>query len=333
VGHADVTDFVGSLSLIEHWNGSAWTIVPSPSFGKHTDKNNLADVAAISPSDAWAVGTFESISSFKAIILRWNGNRWRAVRNACGHGLTGIDAISSTDIWSTGGSDTCHWDGTRWTHFPAAPAPDGQSIVDMIDVSVAAHDAVWAVGNEASTCGEGQICFSGMIQHWNGTKWRVDEFAGESLKGVHAVTPTDVYAVGLGYGPAIVHYDGANWASVPVPDLDPSYGDLDDVEATSYTDLWAVGNLAPGPKSLVMHAPSATSGAVEGGTNVSGALVSWFGPETGSVQTDTFGDYQAAGLTAGTYTFTATYAGCNPDVDQVQIVAGTTIAQDFHLNC
>jgi hypothetical protein len=198
---------------------------------------------------------------------------------------------------------------------------------------LAAHDDVWAVGNEASTCGEGQICFSGMIQHWNGTKWLVDDFAGETLRGVHAVTPTDVYAVGLGYGPVIVRYDGTDWANVPVPDLDPSYGDLDDVEATSSDDLWAVGNLAPGPKTLALHAPSATSGAVEGGTHVAGALVSWFGPETGSVETDVFGAYQAGGLTAGTYTFTATYAGCDPDVARVQIIAGTTIVQDFRLGC
>ena len=42
----------------------------------------------------------------------------------------------------------------------------------------------------------------------------------------------------------------------------------------------------------------------------SDATISWFGPENGSsTETDPFGDYEVGGLLAGTYTFTATYAG------------------------
>jgi hypothetical protein len=66
---------------------------------------------------------------------------------------------------------------------------------------------------------------------------------------------------------------------------------------------------------------------------VSGATISWFGRENGSVEADSFGDYQVGGLTAGSYRFTATFAGCQPDIAQVQVVAGTTILQDFHLTC
>lgn len=335
VGHADVTGFIGSSSLIEHWNGSAWSIVASPNFGGTTDRNNLLDVAAITSRQAWAVGTFESTKAFKAIVLRWDGSRWRAVANPCGSGLSGIDARSASDIWAVGGADTCHWDGTKWTHFDAAPAPDGQSSINLLDVTVAGPNDAWAVGDEASTCGEGQICHSGVIQHWNGQKWSVVRFFGVGLEGVHAITASDIYAVGLGTGALAVHYDGQDWTSVPLPDLDPSYGDLKDVEATSSTDIWGAGEQAEGssPKTLVMHAPSPTSGAVEGGTNVSGATVSWFGAETGSVETDPFGDYAVGGLTAGTYTFTATYAGCDPDTAQVQVIAGTTITQDFQLDC
>src|SRR5919197_3625385 len=203
----------------------------------------------------------------------------------------------------------------------------------MIDVSIAAPNDVWAVGNEASSCGEGQICFSGMVQHWNGQKWSVNTFAGEGLNGVHANSPSDVYAVGLGYGPVIIHFDGQQWSDVPVPDLPSDYGLLYDVDASSDTDLWAAGEQGSGPSTLVVHAPSATSGAVEGDTNVAGAVVSWFGPETGSVETDEFGDYQVGGLTAGTYTFIATLGGCDPSVAQVEVPAGTPILQDLPMNC
>jgi hypothetical protein len=263
VGHADVTGFIGSVSLIEHWNGSSWSIVRSPNSGGQGDQNNLFDVAAISPTDAWAVGTFVGVQRSSSILLRWDGSRWRSVRANCGYGLTGVNALSSTDVWAVGGSNTCHWDGTRWTRIPAAPAPDGQSSVNLIDVSLAGHDDVWAAGNEASSCGEGQICFSGMIQHWNGQRWSVTEFFGESLDGIDAISASDVYAVGIGYGVLIVHFDGQSWDTVPAPDLSPSYGDLADVEGTSSTDLWSVGSLSPGPSTLALHAPSTSSGAVE----------------------------------------------------------------------
>jgi hypothetical protein len=73
---------------------------------------------------------------------------------------------------------------------------------------------------------------------------------------------------------------------------------------------------------------------VVGHTNVSGAVVSWFGPETGSVGTDQFGNYVAGGLTAGAYTFVASDAGgCQPATAQVTVPAGETIRQDLHLTC
>src|SRR4051794_20377526 len=61
VGHADRTDFGGSLSLTYRWNGSAWTRVPSPNAGNSEAQNNLMAVAPVSPSDAWAVGQFVDV--------------------------------------------------------------------------------------------------------------------------------------------------------------------------------------------------------------------------------------------------------------------------------
>jgi hypothetical protein len=41
-------------TLIEHWNGSSWTQIPSPNSSQRF--NTLSAVAVISPTDAWAVG-------------------------------------------------------------------------------------------------------------------------------------------------------------------------------------------------------------------------------------------------------------------------------------
>ena len=42
-------------TLIEHWNGAAWSVVSSPN-GNRTG-NVLTSLAANSPTDIWAVGT------------------------------------------------------------------------------------------------------------------------------------------------------------------------------------------------------------------------------------------------------------------------------------
>jgi hypothetical protein len=61
--------------------------------------------------------------------------------------------------------------------------------------------------------------------------------------------------------------------------------------------------------------------------------VSWFGPETGSVETDSGGEYQVGGLKAGTYTFTAANGGCTPVSKSVTVVAGTTKAVALPITC
>lgn len=43
-----------AFSLAEHWNGTAWTVVPTPS--PDAGLNILSGVAAVSATEAWAVG-------------------------------------------------------------------------------------------------------------------------------------------------------------------------------------------------------------------------------------------------------------------------------------
>src|SRR6266567_3297398 len=45
-------------TLIEHWNGHKWSVVPSPNVGTHN--NELFGVTAVSATDVWAVGFFNA---------------------------------------------------------------------------------------------------------------------------------------------------------------------------------------------------------------------------------------------------------------------------------
>jgi hypothetical protein len=74
---------------------------------------------------------------------------------------------------------------------------------------------------------------------------------------------------------------------------------------------------------LALQAPSTHSGAVDGRTS-SLATVTWFGPESGSIEADQFGHFQVGGLDAGGYTFFASQQGCTPASREITITAGVT---------
>ncbi len=60
--HRAVGDYITSapgdptVTLVERWNGTAWTQVPSPS--PSAAGNELSGVAATSASNVWAVGGY-----------------------------------------------------------------------------------------------------------------------------------------------------------------------------------------------------------------------------------------------------------------------------------
>jgi hypothetical protein len=70
------TSAVGGSTLIEQWNGTSWSIVPSPTPGADP---GLIGVAARGSSDVYAVGSnLPSINggAVQGLILRWNGSTW-----------------------------------------------------------------------------------------------------------------------------------------------------------------------------------------------------------------------------------------------------------------
>src|SRR5215470_11859864 len=65
------------LTLTEHWNGSHWTIVKSPS---PTEPYSTLDGVAGHSSQAWAVGdTGVGTKSARTLIEHWNCTAWKRV--------------------------------------------------------------------------------------------------------------------------------------------------------------------------------------------------------------------------------------------------------------
>lgn len=346
VGWTSNPSSLDNRSFTMHWDGTAWTIVGTPQPGG-TSVDRLLAVDAAAPNDVWATGLYWDVRTHAhSVILHWDGKSWRRVtigrpslvpRPDCdsGTGLAGITVVSAGDVWAVGDATTCHYNGTSWSEVPS-PQPRGEFnefSYPLEDVSAAAPNDVWAVGARVVETYYG-VDWGALALHWNGSVWTlnpVDLPVGQILLGVDAVSANDVWAVGKDdYGALIDHYDGSEWTHVPTPEWGHG-GDLGGVGSAAPDDLWAAGFTGLG--NVIEHAPSTLQGAVVGGTNVSFATVSWFGEVNGSAQTDMFGAYEAPGLPAGTYTFTATEPGCVPDSRSVTVQAGWTLTEDFHINC
>jgi hypothetical protein len=267
VGYSEDFASLRLNTLTMHWDGASWTVIRSPDPAGFNLPNQLFAVAAVSPTNVWAVG--EMGLDNQALILRWDGTRWRAVRNACGTGLKGITAVSANDIWAVGDSTTCHFDGRRWRIVPSPqPRPDLDEIAyPLEDISAVSANDIWTVGARVID-NVYYLTYVSIFEHWDGSQWTLmDDPLGQILYGVEAVAANDVWAVGTtGAEALIVHWDGVAWSSVPTPS--PGNGsalravealstpDLMAAEAPYAADLWAVGSyFASTEQTLVLHAP------------------------------------------------------------------------------
>lgn len=262
-------------TLVEHWDGSAWHRVPSPSPGG-TDGASLGAVTAISADDVWAVGTYHvSERDTRTLVLHWNGTRWSRVRSPspAGRGdnvLSGVSAVSADDIWAVGyhsspfvesATLTVHWDGRQWS---TVPSPNPSHRFDNVLAGVSARTAtdVWAVGSFSSSA----TTSSTLVVRWNGKRWsrptspspgRLDN----RLLGVSISSARDVWAVGSSSSlptqseNLIVHWNGNRWSAVAGPDLGGADSSLFSISADSRTDAWAVGSIDSGPTqaTLTLH--------------------------------------------------------------------------------
>jgi hypothetical protein len=166
----------GNQTLVEHWNGSVWTVVPSPESGI------LSGVAASSRRNAWAVGYYWPTQPTvpNTLVEHWNGAAWKEVPSPDRPGpgdpnlLTGAAVTSARNAWAVGyyantpsgeGAEQTlieHWNGHAWRAVQS-PDPAGSSgFNDLNSVATASARDAWAAGGAIST----------VALHWNGHAWK-----------------------------------------------------------------------------------------------------------------------------------------------------------------
>src|SRR6266516_1716481 len=96
VGFAEPTSFANPQTLILHWDGTSWAVVPSP------DPGRLAGVAAVSGSDIWAVGSVTDVNGITTTVIeQWNGTSWSVVPSPNPSPNENVLAAASADPVST----------------------------------------------------------------------------------------------------------------------------------------------------------------------------------------------------------------------------------------
>ena len=258
-----------AFTLIEHWDGTKWYRIASPSPG--TFSNFLNGVVALARNNVWAVGGSDNFNSSAAqtLIEHWDGTQWSVIASptptAGSNGLNGVAATSAKNIWAVGSqadsSNTSHtliehWDGTQWSIVTSPNLSPGLSTLNSV-TTLSAKNA-WAVGTGSA---ETQT----LIEHWDGTQWSIvtspnsvrsmnvipNTGAGGSivLTSVAAVSASNIWTVGnnslnTSSPPATVieHWNGTHWSIVSNPNPGSADNDLQGVTTVpGTTQVWAVG--------------------------------------------------------------------------------------------
>jgi hypothetical protein len=253
------------LALVEHWDGTAWEMVPTPIVG--TKDNYLYGIAALSSDDVWAVGSVVHRAAVVTLAMHWDGVQWTVTptpnRGTVHSALVAVSGTAGDDVWAVGStfigdryhSLVQHWDGSTWSITPSASSPRGTYLTAVR----ATPSATWSVAYTGSSPRT-------VVERKAGERWPMVPSenvpgANNFLYGVASAGSEDAWAVGhwdTSEDPRattlIQRWDGSAWRIVPSPDPEPNGNDLRGVAALSPTEAWAVGfSLDPShaPKTLV----------------------------------------------------------------------------------
>jgi hypothetical protein len=283
-GYYDNTVTGAYQTLIEHWDGSSWTIVSSPN-SDTTLENALYGLTCVSSNDCWAVGYHATLVSsetglgVQTLIQRWDGTSWSIVSSPNtlpidNDILASVTCSATNDCWAVGYNLTNgifqtlteHWDGSVWTVITSPNTSSSQNNL-LKGISCASAANCWAVGSY-----DGDAATQTLIEHWDGTAWTIvaspntDTTQSNFLSGVTCTSSSACWAAGDHYAPnglgqvdrtLVENWDGSSWTIVTTPNTSDSEGNfLYKVTCPSAGDCWAIGsylNSANKVQTLGLH--------------------------------------------------------------------------------
>ena len=239
VGYSiSTTDVVTNLA--ERWNGTVWSIQPTPSQSGAVI-SSLASVACTSSTACTAVGdAFDSADVQRTVAEHWNGTTWavQATPNPAGANrskLVSIACTAATSCIAVGSymkTASSHplslaerWNGATWSLL-TTPNPAGNRGTSLTAAACSAATACTAVGNWVNTSNTEVT----LAERWNGAAWSIQTTLNPTthlseLLGVSCSGATECMAVGDDFNASVVdvplveRWNGTAWSLVPTPNI------------------------------------------------------------------------------------------------------------------
>lgn len=228
-----------------HWNGKAWSGYALPS----GISSSIIAASAPAASDVWAV------TWLGGYILHWNGKHWAVAKRLAGSGpggpqLTGVVALSATNVWVFGGSGyiggfgTWHYNGKTWSEW-------GRNAVNISVGSAVSAKSIWAVGGPSDP--------ATAIVHFNGTTWQLmhaSALSGLQFGRIQAFSNTNIWVNASAPGGSslvsyLLHYNG-KWVRYKLPWSLSTVGLTSDGQG----GMWLTGVSLANGQTYVMHRTS-----------------------------------------------------------------------------
>lgn len=216
-------------TLVEHWDGSSWTVQPSPNpAGVTVAELDAGSCAA--PTSCTATGLYDKGGQEVPLAEHWNGSTWTIQAVPLPAGATaadlsgGVSCPSATDCTAVGAAKIPglpantqplaeRWNGTRWT-VQATVTPAGAYNPALRGVSCTSDKHCTAVGGFLNSSDNVE---ESLVERSDGTTWTSQADAAPAntlLDGVSCTSVTSCTAVG---GDSAEHWNGATWTLQPTP--------------------------------------------------------------------------------------------------------------------
>jgi hypothetical protein len=250
-------------TLIETFDGTTWSIVPSPNTST-SQSNQLGGVSCASATWCVAVGSYNNGSHDQTLIETFDGSTWSIASSpnastSQNNQLNAVSCASATSCVAVGSASNGTADqtlietlsGTTWT-IASSPDTSGSHANDLFGVSCATATSCVAVGSASIPVGGGTVLQT-LIESLSGSTWSIAASPNTStsqnneLDAVSCSSAASCVAVGDYEGPTtnqtlVETFDGGSWNITSSPNTSASENNfLYGVSCTSASSCVAVG--------------------------------------------------------------------------------------------
>jgi hypothetical protein len=245
-------------TLVEHFDGTTWSVVPSPSPGAL--HNILYGLAAISDSDVWAVGAEQdSTGLWHTLSEHWDGSAWSVVgavdAGSNGNQFYAVTALATNNVYAVGQQAGAgfpgqalveHWDGKAWS-VVASPADSSASALPL---GVTATSSSLAVVGQQETdtapyttyVAAGAPNALGLQSTPNAGTSENDLFAAATAAdGSTWAVGWDINTTTGNHDPLVLQGVNGVWSLISTPSLGTGDSGLAAITGIPGGGLWAVG--------------------------------------------------------------------------------------------